>query len=49
MQGYSIPETTRAYGAVLLNANGEEFTDSLGPRDQVSAGDLRRGRSAAAA
>jgi L-aspartate oxidase len=36
MQGYSIPETTRAYGAVLLNAQGEEFTDSLGPRDQVS-------------
>src|SRR5690242_17553149 len=36
MQGYSIPETTRAYGAVLLNAEGEEFTDSLGPRDQVS-------------
>jgi succinate dehydrogenase / fumarate reductase flavoprotein subunit/L-aspartate oxidase len=33
MQGYSIPETTRAYGAVLLNAGGEEFTDSLGPRD----------------
>src|ERR687891_1725041 len=30
MQGYSIPETTRAYGAVLLNADGEEFTDSLG-------------------
>ena len=36
MQGYSIPETTRAYGAVLLNAAGEEFTDSLGPRDEVS-------------
>jgi L-aspartate oxidase len=36
MQGYSIPETTRAYGAVLLNKDGEEFTDSLGPRDQVS-------------
>jgi succinate dehydrogenase / fumarate reductase flavoprotein subunit/L-aspartate oxidase len=35
-QGYSIPETTRAYGAVLLNADGEEFTDSLGPRDAVS-------------
>jgi aspartate oxidase len=35
-QGYSIPETTRAYGAVLVNANGEEFTDSLGPRDAVS-------------
>ncbi len=36
MQGYSIPETTRAYGAVLLNREGEEFTDSLGPRDAVS-------------
>jgi aspartate oxidase len=36
MQGYSIPETTRAYGAVLLNADREQFTDSLGPRDQVS-------------
>ncbi len=36
MQGYSIPETTRAYGAVLLNADGQEFTDSLGPRDVVS-------------
>ena len=32
LQGYSIPETTRAYGAVLLNAEREEFTDSLGPR-----------------
>jgi aspartate oxidase len=36
MQGYSIPETTRAYGAVLLNADGEEFTDALAPRDVVS-------------
>ena len=36
MQGYSIPETTRAYGAVLLNSDGEEFTDSLGARDAVS-------------
>jgi aspartate oxidase len=36
LQGYSIPETTRAYGAVLLNADGEEFCDSLGPRDEVS-------------
>jgi succinate dehydrogenase / fumarate reductase flavoprotein subunit/L-aspartate oxidase len=36
MQGYSIPETTRAYGATLLNAAGEEFTDPLGPRDEVS-------------
>ena len=37
MQGYSIPETTRAYGATLVNAEGEEFTDPLGPRDAVSA------------
>src|SRR5438270_5028896 len=36
LQGYSIPETTRAYGAVLLNAEHEEFTDSLGPRDAVA-------------
>jgi L-aspartate oxidase len=36
MQGYSIPETTRAYGAVLLNSDRQEFTDSLGPRDAVS-------------
>jgi succinate dehydrogenase/fumarate reductase flavoprotein subunit len=36
MQGYSIPETTRAYGATLLNAEREEFTDPLGPRDTVS-------------
>src|SRR3954470_13390278 len=36
MQGYSIPETTRAYGAVLVNADHEEFTDSLGPRDAVA-------------
>jgi L-aspartate oxidase len=36
MQGYSIPETTRAYGATLLNAAGDEFTDPLGPRDAVS-------------
>jgi succinate dehydrogenase / fumarate reductase flavoprotein subunit/L-aspartate oxidase len=36
MQGYSIPETTRAYGAVLLNADRQEFTDSLGPRDAVA-------------
>ncbi len=36
MQGYSIPETTRAYGAVLRNADGDEFTDSLAPRDTVA-------------
>ena len=36
MQGYSIPETTRAYGATLLNSDGNEFTDPLGLRDAVS-------------
>src|SRR3954453_76003 len=41
MQGYSIPETTRAYGAVLLNAEREEFTDSLAPRDTVSQAIVR--------
>jgi L-aspartate oxidase len=50
LQGYSIPETTRAYGAVLLNAEGEEFTDSLGPRDVVSEAifdEVREGRGVA--
>jgi L-aspartate oxidase len=37
LQGYSIPETTRAYGAVLLNADGERFVDELGGRDVVAA------------
>jgi L-aspartate oxidase len=41
MQGYSIPETTRAYGATLLNAARERFTDELGPRDEVSAAIFR--------
>jgi aspartate oxidase len=36
MQGYSIPETTRAYGAQLLNTAGERFVDELSPRDVVS-------------
>jgi len=47
MQGYSIPETTRAYGATLLNAEGERFTDELGPRDAVSEAiftEVREGR-----
>ncbi len=47
VQGYAIPETTRAYGAVLLNADREEFTDSLGPRDEVSRAiveEVERGR-----
>src|SRR5262249_54095861 len=36
MQGYSIPEATRAYGAGRLNAEGDPVTDSRGPRDAVS-------------
>ncbi len=50
MQGYSIPETTRAYGAVLLNADEEEFTDSLGPRDVVAqaiVGEVAKGKGVA--
>ncbi len=41
MQGYSIPETTRAYGALLLNGNGERFVDELAPRDVVAAAIVR--------
>jgi L-aspartate oxidase len=41
LQGYSIPETTRAYGAVLLNAKGERFIDELGGRDVVAAAIVR--------
>ena len=41
LQGYSIPETTRAYGAVLLNAHGERFVDELGGRDVVAAAIVR--------
>jgi succinate dehydrogenase / fumarate reductase flavoprotein subunit/L-aspartate oxidase len=33
LAGYAVPETTRAYGARLLNANGEQFVDELAPRD----------------
>ncbi len=36
VQGYSIPETTRSYGALLLNARGERFVDELAPRDTVA-------------
>jgi L-aspartate oxidase len=36
MQGYSIPETTRAYGALLRNAHGERFVDELAARDTVA-------------
>jgi aspartate oxidase len=41
MQGYSIPETTRSYGALLLNAAGERFVDELGGRDVVAAAIVR--------
>jgi succinate dehydrogenase / fumarate reductase flavoprotein subunit/L-aspartate oxidase len=41
LQGYSIPETTRSYGAVLLNARGERFVDELGGRDVVAAAIVR--------
>ena len=36
VQGYSIPETTRAYGALLRNRLGERFVDELAPRDTVA-------------
>jgi L-aspartate oxidase len=41
MQGYSIPETTRAYGALLINGDGERFVDELAPRDVVAAAIVR--------
>ena len=41
LQGYSIPETTRAYGALLLNAEGERFVDELAPRDAVAEAIVR--------
>ena len=41
MQGYSIPETTRAYGALLLNGLGERFIDELAPRDTVADAIIR--------
>jgi L-aspartate oxidase len=41
MQGYSIPETTRAYGALLVNGNGERFVDELATRDVVAAAIVR--------
>jgi succinate dehydrogenase / fumarate reductase flavoprotein subunit/L-aspartate oxidase len=41
MQGYSIPETTRSYGALLLNAQGARFVDELAPRDVVAEAIVR--------
>src|SRR4029079_16782110 len=37
LKGYSIPETTRSYGALLVNAEGERFVEELAPRDTVAA------------
>ena len=47
LAGYALPETTRAYGATLHDADGERFVDELAPRDVVAAGDHRRGRRGA--
>ena len=44
MQGYSIPETTRAYGAVLLNAERRGVHRLARSARRRLAGDLRRGR-----
>ena len=44
MQGYSIPETTRAYGAVLLNAERRGVHRRARSARRGLAGDLRRGR-----
>jgi succinate dehydrogenase / fumarate reductase flavoprotein subunit/L-aspartate oxidase len=38
LAGYALPETTRAYGATLLDADGERFVDELAPRDVVAQG-----------
>ncbi len=36
LAGYALPETTRAYGATLHDADGERFVDELAPRDVVA-------------
>ncbi len=41
LQGFSIPETCRSYGATLVNAAGERFCDELAPRDTVAAAIVR--------
>ncbi len=41
LQGYAIPETTRAYGALLLNNRGDRFVDELAPRDVVAESIIR--------
>jgi aspartate oxidase len=41
LKGYSIPETTRSYGALLVNADGERFVEELAPRDTVAEAIVR--------
>jgi len=41
LQGYSIPETTRSYGALLVNADGDRFVDELAARDLVTEAIVR--------
>ena len=41
LAGYAVPETTRAYGARLLNGRGEQFVDELAPRDVVAEAIIR--------
>ncbi|MFN8110457.1 MAG: FAD-dependent oxidoreductase [Thermoleophilia bacterium] len=36
LAGYSLPETTRSYGATLHDADGARFVDELAPRDVVA-------------
>ena len=38
LAGYALPETTRAYGATLHDAEGERFVDEMAPRDVVAQG-----------
>lgn len=51
LSGYALPETTRAYGATLHDADGERFVDELSPRDVVAEAIIRvvaEGRGVAA-
>ena len=41
LAGYAVPETTRSYGAVLVNGKGERFIDELSPRDVVAEAIIR--------
>lgn len=38
--GYALPETTRSYGATLLDRDGERVVDEMAPRDVVADGIL---------